>query len=165
MTDLFVRAATPEDVTVWRALRRDGIMRYPQAFIVTVDEADAVSVEKDAHALSRGNRFLAFVDGKAVGLAGLNRNTIPRARHRAEIGPFYVVPEAQGHGVAAALMDALLGHASAQDIPQLELYVNEDNARAIAFYTRYGFKKSGRIPNAILGADGPETDLIMVRNA
>ncbi len=163
MTDLHVRAAMPEDVNVWRALRRDGIARYPQAFIATLAEADALPLEKDARMLGQGGRFLAFADGQAIGLAGVNRNGIPRARHRAEIGPFYVVPEAQGRLVAKALMEAVLAYAERNDIWQLELYVNQDNARAIAFYQRYGFSVAGRIPNAILGAEGPETDLIMIR--
>lgn len=163
MTDLSVRAATPDDVDLWRALRRDGIARYPQAFIATLAEADALPLEKDARMLGQGDRFLAFVDGQAIGLAGVNRNGIPRARHRAEIGPFYVVPEAQGRSVARALMDAVMTYAERHEIWQLELYVNEENARAIAFYKRYGFHEAGRIPNAILGADGPETDLIMIR--
>ena len=60
-------------------------------------------------------------------------------------------------------MDAVMAYASSQDIWQLELFVNEDNARAIAFYKRYGFAEAGRIPNAILGTDGPETDMIMIR--
>lgn len=163
MTDLTIRAATPDDVEVWRALRRDGIARYPQAFIASVDQADAIPVAKDAQMLARGGRFLAFEAGKALGLAGVNRNGIPRAQHRAEIGPFYVLPEAQGRAVASTLMDAVMAYASSQDIWQLELFVNEDNARAISFYKRYGFAEAGRIPNAILGTDGPETDMIMIR--
>ncbi|MFW2391275.1 MAG: GNAT family N-acetyltransferase, partial [Methyloceanibacter sp.] len=52
---------------------------------------------------------------------------------------------------AAALMDAVMAYATRQNIWQLELFVNQDNARAIAFYTRYGFTEAGRIPNSILG--------------
>lgn len=163
MTDLTVRVATPNDVETWRALRRDGIARYPQAFMASLDQADAISVAQDAEMLVRGDRFLAFDAGKAVGLAGVNRNGMLRAQHRAEIGPFYVVQEAQGRSVAAALMDAVMAYATRQNIWQLELFVNQDNARAIAFYTRYGFTEAGRIPNSILGADGPETDMIMIR--
>ena len=163
MTDVVIRVATPDDAEIWRALRRDGIARYPQAFIASLAQADAIPVQKDAQMLGQGNRFLAFMDGQAIGLAGINRNGIPRARHRAEIGPFYVVAEAQGRSVAQALMDAVMAYADRHEIWQLELFVNQENARAIAFYKRYGFVEAGRIPNSILGADGPETDLIMIR--
>jgi putative acetyltransferase len=104
------------------------------------------------------------LSGPKPGLAGLNRNTIPRARAHAELGPSYVVPDAQGGGgVAAGLMAALLAYAEAQGIGQLDLNVNVENARAIAFYTRYGFVEAGRVPKSILGADGPEMDMIMIR--
>lgn len=157
-----VRAASAQDVELWRALRRDGIARYPGAFIATLEEQDAIPPEVDAKRLDAGGRFLAFAGDHAVGLAGLNRNSIPRASHRAEVGPFYVIPDAQGTGAARALMQALLDHASAKNIWQIELFVNEENNRAIAFYKSFGFEQTGRVPNAILGAQGPENDLVMV---
>lgn len=158
-----VRAATPDDVTHWRALRRDGIDRYPSAFIVSLAEHDTIADATDAKRLGAGDRFLAFDGDTAIGIAGLNQNLIPRAVHRAEIGPFYVAPNAQGSGAAAALMQVLTDHAKSLQIWQLELTVNEDNSRAIAFYKGCGFHQTGRTPNAILGADGPEHDLTMVK--
>ncbi|MEL6451161.1 MAG: GNAT family N-acetyltransferase [Pseudomonadota bacterium] len=159
-----VRPATPEDVETWRQLRYDGILASPQAFLVTADEAAAFSVDIDLRQLAEGGRFLAFQGETAVGLIALNRNRIPRAAHRAEIGPFYVVPAARGTGTADALIAAVSDYASAAGIWQLELYVNQDNARAIAFYRRHGFVPAGTIPNAILGADGLEHDQIMIRS-
>lgn len=50
-----------------------------------------------------------------------------------------------------------------QGIGQLELFVASSNARAIAFYTRTGFREVGRIPNATLSDGRAETDLIMIR--
>jgi len=159
---MHVRPATGADVTLWRRLRRDGIARYPSAFIATLAEADAMPETKDAARLARGDRFLAFDDATPVGLAGLNRMTLPRAAHRAEVGPFYVVPEAQGSSAATLLMDAVIAYASEIGVWQLELTVNEANSRAARFYQRFGFRQTGRIPNAILGEDGPEHDLVLV---
>ncbi|MGJ8594242.1 MAG: GNAT family N-acetyltransferase [Aquaticitalea sp.] len=158
-----VRATAPEDVALWRALRRDGIKRYPSAFILSLAEHDAIPEAKDAKRLAGGDRFLAFIDDTPVGLAGLNQNPIPRAKHRAEIGPFYVTPTAQGTDTAKALIHALTEYAASIGVWQLELAVNEDNARAISFYKRHGFHQTGRMPNAILGADGPEHDLTMIK--
>lgn len=162
---LYVRAATPDDVHVWRALRLDGIERHPQAFILTADEAKSVPIERDAQSLEGGHRFLAFLDDTPVGLAGLNRLGISRARHRAEIGPLYVIPGARGKGVADGLISAIKGAAHAAGIWQLELSVFRENQPAIALYERHGFAVMGKIPNAILGALGPEDDLIMVRTS
>lgn len=165
MTDLSVRPATAADVAAWRALRLEGIAQHPEAFILTEDEARAISAQAEAQRLDHGDRFLAFLGDTLVGLAGVHRNTIPRGNHRAEIGPFYVVATARGAGVADGLMAAIFDWALANGVWQLELYVNRDNTRAIAFYARHGFVHSGEIPNAIRGAAGLESDAIMVRTA
>lgn len=163
MTDVLIRAATPDDVHVWRALRMDGILRHPQAFIVTAEEAAAVPVEQDAKRLSNGDRFMAFIDGVAVGLIGLNQQDMPRAAHRGEIGPLYVVPGARGKGIADDLLAAAIEAAQSLGVWQIELSVFVENAPAIALYKRHGFELTGKIPNAIAGADGFEDDLLMIR--
>ena len=163
MTDAVIRAATPDDVHVWRALRLDGIQRHPQAFIVTEKEAAAVSVDEDAARLSKGDRFLAFRDGVAVGLIGLNRQSMPRMAHRGEIGPLYVAPDARGQGIADGLLGAVVAAAQGFGVWQLELSVYVENPVAIALYERHGFTLTGKIPNAIAGVDGFEDDLLMVR--
>lgn len=156
------RPATEEDTATWRALRRDGIERYPSVFIPTLAEHDATPDTDDSKRLAAGGRFLAFDGETPVGLCGINRHTMPRANHRAELGPFYVIPAAQGKGAAKSLIDAAFAYAREQGIWQIELDVNEDNARAIRFYQHLGFHQVGRIPNALMGADGPEHDLIFI---
>ncbi|WP_299293618.1 GNAT family N-acetyltransferase [uncultured Tateyamaria sp.] len=163
MTDTTIRAATERDVDAWRALRMDGIIRHPQAFIVSAEEAAAVPVEEDAARLRSGGRFMAFMDDTAVGLIGLNRNTMPRSRHRGEIGPLYVAPQARGQGVADALLTAAMEAGRAIGVWQIELSVYVKNRRAIALYERHGFALTGKIPNALLGAEGFEDDLLMIR--
>lgn len=158
-----IRAATAQDVPLWRALRRDGIERYPAAFLLSLAEHDASSPDRDAARLAAGQFFLAFEGETAIGMIGLNQMSLERARHRAEIGPVYVTPAAQGHGTARALIQTALDAATASGIWQIELTVNEDNSAAIALYTAFGFTQTGRIPNAVIGADGPEHDLIMLR--
>lgn len=155
-----VRAATADDVVVWRALRRDGIVHFPSAFMFSLEEHDAISEVSDRKGLATHDRFIAFEDDKPVGIIGLNRHALRRANHRADIGPFYVMPDAQGSGASDALMQTVFSHARAIGVWQMELSVNEDNTRAIAFYKRAGFTQIGRIPNAIIGTDGPEHDLL-----
>lgn len=163
MTELTVRLATPDDAPMWRALRMEGIIRNPSVFIVTADEAVAVPIEEDIQRLGNGDRALAFMGDTPVGLAGFNRNDVPRASHRAEIGPFYVSPQARGRGISDQLMVTLMEAAGAAEVWQLELFVNVDNSHAIALYKRHGFVEVGKIPNSILGANGLEDDLMMIR--
>ena len=96
-------------------------------------------------------------------MAALRIMPFARARHRAEVGPFYVVPEAQGTGAADLLMEALVTHARELDVTQLELSVAADNPRAVRFYERHGFRQEGRLPNAVMMPEGPQTDLFCVR--
>ena len=156
--------AQAKDVEIWRALRRDGIARYPSAFMASLEEHDAIPPSVDASRLALGGRFLGFQNGEPTGLIGLNRHELPRASHRAEIGPFYVIPAAHGSDAATALLNATLKYAIKSGIWQVELSVNEANPRAVAFYQKHGFAQIGRIPNAIIGAEGPETDLMMLRD-
>ncbi len=55
------------------------------------------------------------------------------------IGGLFVAPEAQGHGIGRALLD----HARARrDALELEVYA--ENAGALRFYRRYGFREISR---------------------
>lgn len=60
-------------------------------------------------------------------------------------------------------MATLMAAAHAAGVWQLELFVNVENAPAIALYKRHGFAEAGKIPNAIQGAQGLEDDLMMIR--
>jgi putative acetyltransferase len=58
-----------------------------------------------------------------------------------------VAPEAWGRGVAGAL----LAEARRQSPAGLDLHVNVDNGRAIAFYAKHGFVNAGDDVNPISG--------------
>ncbi|MER5735770.1 MULTISPECIES: GNAT family N-acetyltransferase [unclassified Streptomyces] len=60
----------------------------------------------------------------------------------------YVRPEARGTGVIDALFRAAVEWSwTVEGIERVRLYVHEENARAAAFYRRYGFVASGeRVP-------------------
>ena len=162
-TALSVRALGPDDVDIWRALRAEGLRLFPGAFLITLEEAEAADPEGDTAAMSQGGRFGVFADGRAVGIGAIRCMPLSRIRHRAELGPFYVAPAAQGTGAAQALLTALLDHARTMGALQAELYVAGDNPRAIAFYERHGFDRCGTIPRAVLMPDGPVDDLFYVR--
>ena len=163
MPDLRIRDTHAGDVDVWRALRIEGIERHPEAFMITAEAVRAIPMEQDAKALDKQSRWLALLDEKPVGFVGLHPNTLERARHRAEIGPLYVTPNARGRGVAEALITHAMAAGRTLGIWQFELFVNDENAAARRLYARLGFVEAGAIPNAILGAGGPERDVLMIR--
>jgi putative acetyltransferase len=59
-----------------------------------------------------------------------------------------VATDAQGRGIA----DVLLAEARRLSPALLELHVNQDNARAVRFYEKNGFIKSGEDVNPRSGA-------------
>lgn len=60
-----------------------------------------------------------------------------------ELSKFYVHPDHHGRGSAAALMAATLELAAASGLAGVWLGVNQENARAIRFYTKSGFRRVG----------------------
>ena len=78
-----------------------------------------------------------------------------------EIRRFYARRDTIGQGVGAALMTACLDHARALGAQGVWLGVWERNARAIAFYERWGFVDVGSC-TFVLGED-VQTDRIMAR--
>lgn len=114
---------------------------------------DNIIVAKD------GDRVIGFAgygDAKD-GAAEPNRDEKDTPRD-GEIFALYVLSEYYGQGVGAALTDEamrLLGKRR-----RVRLEVLADNARAIRFYEKYGFRKSGRSRAVDLGA--PLTALEMV---
>jgi diamine N-acetyltransferase len=78
-----------------------------------------------------------------------------------ELKRLYVARAWHGRGIAQALMDAVLAAARARGAGTLWLGVWERNARAAAFYGKYGFTRVGE-HTFLLGTD-VQTDWVLVR--
>jgi putative acetyltransferase len=76
--------------------------------------------------------FVALNEGNIVGLLVVDPNT-------GYLDQIVVATDQQGRGVA----DRLLAEARRQAPDGLDLHVNQDNARAVRFYEKNGFAKSG----------------------
>jgi ribosomal protein S18 acetylase RimI-like enzyme len=61
-----------------------------------------------------------------------------------EVLRIYVLSRYQNTGLGHALMQHAIAEARARAAPRLVLGVNKDNAKALAFYARQGFKTIGR---------------------
>lgn len=115
--------------------------------------------------------LLAGSGGVLVGYAQIRRGSRPPCPPEAlpsepgssssgplEITRFYVDRAWHGRGVAQPLMQACLAFAVSAGWP-IWLGVYEQNARAIAFYTKSGFRIVGR-KQFVLG-DDPQDDFVM----
>ncbi|GAA5082089.1 GNAT family N-acetyltransferase [Roseibacterium beibuensis] len=159
---IVARPLRTTEVEAAHALRLKGISEFPFAFLLTMDEARQTGVDQLRRQAATGSLIGLFDGESLIGMAGLNSPTLDRIRHRAEIGPFYVEPDHHGTGAAELLMRSVVETARGQGTLLLELNVWEDNARAVQFYRTHGFRTVGRIPAAVRGGSGWETDLHMV---
>lgn len=104
----------------------------------------------------------AFVDGKPVGVCGLDliRDT-RRCRHRAELG-IAILREYWGRGLGTAMVRACLEAAKEAGFEQVELGVCADNPRAIHTYEKLGFRAVGTVPRAYKLSDGMYRDEVQM---
>lgn len=110
--------------------------------------------------------LIAQVDGETAGYARLRRGDTPACvlgARPVEIARFYADAPWIGAGIGAALMTACLAEAAALGCDVIWLDVWERNARAIAFYAKWGFSVVGE-QEFILGED-VQHDLLMARAA
>jgi len=66
-----------------------------------------------------------------------------RLKHLAYIGAFGVKSQYQGRGYGKRMMQELIRDLSADGVRRIELRVEADNERAIAFYKKLGFEMEG----------------------
>jgi len=95
--------------------------------------------------INSDERFLlgAYDNGKLVGYISGSRGAFSRNRHVANFS-IGVLKAYWGKKVARKLMDAFIEWAITVAICRVELEVVEDNSRALAFYSSYGFKIEGK---------------------
>jgi ribosomal protein S18 acetylase RimI-like enzyme len=128
-----IRAATTDDSRVveelWRAFETE-VPPPPHA-----DHDVATELGEIREIVASGLAFVAEDDRRAVGFA-LARRTGSRLGRLTDL---YVVPEARGNGVAAALVHAVVDALAALGVEYLDLEVTSSNSRARTVYQRWGF--------------------------
>jgi ribosomal protein S18 acetylase RimI-like enzyme len=165
-----VRRAGPADAD---ALARLGRETFAETFAAdnTPEDLEAFLAEtygtpQQARELADpdGACFLAESAGEAVGYVQLRAKTPPTSvpeRPALEIARLYVRAAWQGRGPGGALMRAALDEAARRGARAAWLGVWERNAKAIAFYRKWGFEPAGTQVFRV-GCD-PQTDHVMAR--
>lgn len=135
------RTVEPHEWARWRAFRLRALASDPPAFGATLAEEEA---QPDAWWIERatpgphGARFVAEDADVWLGTLGLAvKDDAP------ELLGLWVAPEARGRGVGALLLRAAEEHARATGARRVALWVNAENAHALALYRREGFAPDG----------------------
>lgn len=125
-----------------KPLRRADIPRCVEIERMLFAGDDPWSAAAFRSELASGALYLgAYDDDTLLGYAGLAAVGRP-GDFETEVHTIGVVPEAQGRGIGAALLDALLARADELDAPVF-LEVRTDNEPALQLYHRRGFSQIG----------------------
>jgi len=92
--------------------------------------------------------FVAIADDLVVGWCDISSLHRPVFAHSGSLG-IGVIAGYRGLGIGEALMRAALQKAKESGLTRIELTVRENNANAIALYTKIGFVVEGLHPNAV----------------
>ncbi|GGX83569.1 mycothiol synthase [Streptomyces hiroshimensis] len=130
-----VRTFRPgEDDTEWLAVNAAAFAHHPeQGSLVQRDLDD----RKAADWFDPKGFFLAEKDGRIV---GFHWTKIHAEEGLGEVYVLGVAPGAQGGGLGKSLTTIGLRHLAAQSLPTAMLYVDADNAAAVAVYEGLGFQ-------------------------
>lgn len=159
-----IRRLTSKDLSAYRAIWADGLMKVPTAFLFGAEEVRAIP-NKDVEKMLEVNLTLGAFDDtrRLVGFVSARRGGPRRMQHMADIGPLYVRSEAQGQGFGRALMDTLLQQLATAGIQQVELCVDVENTGAQKLYHALGFHVFGRRPRSVLIDGDGRDDFLMIK--
>ena len=88
--------------------------------------------------------FVVEVGGAIKGFYRATRHE-GRANHTAYLGTLAVAPEEKGSGLAARMVAEALEDLKQQGVLRVELMLEADNPRALAFYRKLGFVQEGTL--------------------
>ena len=156
-----VRATEPED---YEAVRE--VLAAPNAVFGTLQlplPSKKLWLDRLAQPRADNWQYVAVVQERPVGHAGLTLAPNPRRRHVGSIG-MAVHDDFAGRGLGDALMRALLELADNWlALRRVELTVFVDNERAIRLYERHGFVREGVLKDYAFRAGRYEDAFSMAR--
>jgi ribosomal protein S18 acetylase RimI-like enzyme len=145
MTDTVARCVAADDWATLRAVRLAALADAPDAFGSTRARELAFG-EAEWRRRTGSPSFIAWRAGVPVGLISAVDRTKPGGpdgREHWELVSMWVAPDARGSGVADLLVSALMDAVRVRNAERLSLWVATDNARALGFYLRFGFRPTG----------------------
>jgi ribosomal protein S18 acetylase RimI-like enzyme len=147
-----IRPIASEDIPALIALRRTGLAQEPHSFGASPEDDRTIKDPRSVEAalLDPDQAILgAFAPG-LVGMVGIYRDRLLKAKHKAHIWGMYVSPEGRGQGTGRRLMEAALQWAQQQEgITQVNLIVSSRTPVAKRLYESLGFMQWGTEPGAL----------------
>lgn len=153
-TPILIRPQHPDDFDSLNAIWRHPLVARTTLQMPSQERQDVARREERP---DNGYRFVAEVDGRAVGSGNLFVDQLARSQHCASLG-MTVHPDYWGMGIGSRLMAKLMDMADNWlNLKRIELEVATDNPAAIHLYEKFGFEIEGTKRFQNLG-DGRWTD-------
>lgn len=159
---LRIARIAPAELSAYKRLRDEGLSLHPDAFDADIESERARPPESYLGRLglgdSLGGSFLmgAWSTRELVGMIGLERQSLHKLRHSAELNSMMVHPRHTGLGIGLMLVNAAIAEArKAIGLEQIVLRVSTSSESAIRLYERAGFQACGVVPHAIKLVDAP----------
>jgi len=157
-----IRRLDERDLDAFMALRREALVRAPDAFGSAPERdrfADPEVTRRHLGDDPLAPIFGAFDGDALVGSVGLFAERHPKRGHKATIWGTWVSPDARGGGHGEALMRAAIEHARGLEaVDWVQLDVSATALAAVRLYERLGFESWGLEPDG-LRADGRAIDV------
>lgn len=167
-----IRPMLEPDLLGYKQLRDAMLVRHPDAFTsdaVTEARRDLASYRGRLSGGGNGGTLFTLVAlerGRVVGALTAEREPRVKVQHVAQLIGMMVADSHQGRGLGTALLDAALVRLRATPgLALVTLSVTATNSAAVALYTRAGFTRYGRLPDAVRLPDGQRLtkDLMSLR--
>lgn len=140
-----IRPLAAADAKAWRALRLAALLDAPEAFGASHADEAARPLSAFAERISPPPPSLvfgAFAGENLIGMAGFLAGATQKTQHRGTLWGVYVAPEDRERGLAAEMVETVIGHA-AQHVLVLQARVVTTNTSARRLYVRLGFRDYG----------------------
>lgn len=141
-----LRAATPADIEAIAAIYRPAVLHGTASFELKPPDA-AEMLRRFTDITGAGHPYLvAELDGRVAGYAYANAYRARPAYRFTVENSVYIAPEAQGQGIGALLLRALIEAATALGYRQMVAVIGDSrNHASIALHRSAGFAFSGII--------------------
>lgn len=133
------RLARPED---HETVREISAAAYIPAYHAVIGAVPKPAFEDYADRIEAKLVWLVEIEGQSVGLI-----VMAFAEHLAEVYSIAVLPEFQGRGLAAGLIELACAQASSRGYERISLYTNTKMLANRRHYARCGFDETGTRPH------------------
>ncbi len=159
--DFTFRRLAAADVEHYRRLRLEGLRSYPEAFAASFEAEASRPLDWFVERLERNVVFGGWQGVSAlVGILGLHIPDAAKSRHKGELWGMFVAAEAQGTGLATALLARVIEYAETA-VEEIRLTVVTTNKAAVRLYANAGFRRFG-LERRALKVDGRYYDELLM---